>query len=204
MMRKIFIASAVAAVLCTPAISVSPALGHEFYGDTPFVLTANSETTQTFQLGSSDWIECSKLELTDSPESGPSPKLLLKMEKYTTCIYNHPSVSELVKTSTSGCALTLKSSPLKETFPLVEFAEGTLGLECSLRFKTTNCEIKIKEHTPLSEFGWENTDTVLGEYASVLFFRLKGMSYEVTTGCGSNGTNGEYHGSIPLQGVIIK
>ncbi len=205
-MRKIFV-SAVMTVLCAPAISATPAVGHEFYGDSPFALEAISNATQTFQLGSTDSLECSKLALTYSPALGASSKLALVVNSYGSagkCIFNHSSVSEGAMMGTTGCEFVLGSSMLKERFAN-NFIDGTLGLECTIGFETTSCGGRILKNSSLSEFGWENINTVLGLYDSELFFDLGGMHYEIVgTGCGSSGTSGEYHGSIQLEGVIVK
>jgi hypothetical protein len=212
MMRKIFVSAAATATLCSLALSVTPALGfHEFLGDRTSSETATSNTTQTFQLGPEDWVECAKFEIKYTPEIKLSSKLKVKLANYTTCVYNHPSESLIVQKSSTLCnTVTLKSSALKETFTN-EFAEGLASQECNLQFETTSCIVEIKEPAPqrlLTEFQWRNKDTIVGHYESLLLFRLEGMEYTIKTikgtGCGSSGTNGEYNGSIPLDGEIIK
>jgi hypothetical protein len=203
-MRKAFISVAVLAALGASAISSATALGHEFFGDSPFALEATSSATQIFQLGSSDSLECGKLALTYSPSSGALPNLALTIKSYEKCIFNHPFVSEKATLSTSGCEWVLKSFPLKEVSTKV-FNEGAANLECTLVFTTTHCQVKILKRTLLSEFQWENLNTVFGSYKSELLFQLTSVGYEITgTGCTSSGSGGEYRGSIPLPGVIIK
>jgi hypothetical protein len=208
MMRQLFASAAITAALCSLAISVAPALGYEFHGDRTTMVTAVSHTTQIFQLGASDWVECTELEAKFTPELTGSPKLKLKLTyPPSTCVYNHPSESQIVSETHENCPVALKSTALKKAFGK-EFDEGLLSLECNLRFKTrAGCEIAIKEHiTPLlSEFEWRDEDTVSGDYESHLLFRLEKMEYTVTgLGCGSSGTNGEYNGSIFLDGVIVE
>jgi hypothetical protein len=72
---------------------------------------------------------------------------------------------------------------------------------CTIEFQTLFCEGKVVGHSPLSEFLWTNLKTT-GTYESVLSFNLSAFSYEQT--CGENGTNGQYEGGIPLQGVVVK
>jgi hypothetical protein len=178
MVRKIFVSAAAMTVLCASGTSAAPAAAHEFYGDSPFVLEATSSATQTFRLGSSDSLECSKLALTYSPALGASSKLALAVKSYGRagkCIFNHPFVSEEAGMGTSGCAFVLKSSMLKEAFAN-NFIDGTSGLECTIGFETTHCGGRIVKNTSLSEFEWENIDTVLGSYESDLFFKLVGCT----------------------------
>ena len=177
---------------------------HAFLGDSPFALEATSSTTQTFQLGSSDSVECGKLTLRYSPPSSLATNLALTVKSYGECIFNHPFVSERATLLTSNCEWALKSLGLQEE-SLADFREGGVNLGCTLNFTTSKCQVEILQHSPLAEFRWENKDTVSGSYESELSFDLVQMPYKITnTGCTLTGSNGEYHGSIPLQGVIAK
>jgi hypothetical protein len=203
-MKRIFVPVAVMAVLCSLAISVAPALGHEFYGD----LTSPTEATTTapvFQVGSSGAVECSKIKMEVFPQIGPEQKLKLKMEEFTGCFYNH-NLKDETMTVSPKCPIVLKSTALAEEFTN-EFSEGRAKLECNLHFKGKGvCEIILKEPaTVLPEFAWRNTDTMSGHYESLLILRLEQLGYTITgSGCGSNGTNGEIDASVPVVGVIVK
>jgi hypothetical protein len=103
------------------------------------------------------------------------------------------------------CLVVLRSEALGELFTN-EFNEGFVSVECELHFKATSgCEAVIKDSTgPLHEFEWRDKDITYGSYESLLIFRLEKLEYTVGAGCGSSGTNGEYDGSISLDGVIVK
>lgn len=206
-MRKIFVSAAVTAAICSLAISVTPALGltHEFYGDTSSPTEATSSTAPVFQLGSSGWVECSKIKITADPTTVTEQKLKLKMEEFTTCSYNHNQTSDPVAVSPK-CPIVMKSTNLAEEFTN-EFSEGRAKLECNLHFTDASkkCEIVMKEPaTVVPEFAWRNTDTTFGHYESLLLLRLEKLTYTISSACGSNGTNGEIDYSIPIVGVIVK
>jgi lysophospholipase L1-like esterase len=174
----------------------------EFDGDSSS-LEATSTTTQTFQLGSSDWIECGKLTLKHRSPSA-STSLALTVKSYGGCIFNHPSVSEkATPTASSLCEWLLK------TFGLTEmranyFSNGGVDFDCTLSFTTSHCEVKLLPHSFLTEFQWEDVDTTFGSYESELSFDVTHIPYEVTgTGCTTSGSNGEYKGSIPVNGVTV-
>jgi lysophospholipase L1-like esterase len=185
---------------------------HAFYGDSSSTLEATSNSTQTFQLGSSDWMECGKLTLKYTPPSSTATSLPLAIKSYGECIFNHPSVSERATLlSTSGCEWILASLGLQEA-SFVSFREGSVDLTCTLTFSTSKCQVNVLKHSPLTEFRWENIEIIERAgivpgplYESELSFHLTQMPYEVTgTGCATTGSNGEYHGSIYLQGVAVK
>ena len=74
---------------------------------------------------------------------------------------------------------------------------------------TAKCKIVISEATAfLAQSKWRNTDLTSGHFESLLIFRLEKLSYTITeaegAGCGAGGTNGEYDGSMPIKGVIVK
>jgi hypothetical protein len=192
-------------VVYAMATWASPAVAHEFFGDSPFRLAGLSNVAQEFQLGSSDSLKCEKLEVEYSPASH-STQLALAIVKYEECKYTHSGTVESVGVGVNGCEYLLKSTSLIET-SANNFDEGTLGIECSavLAFETAHCGIQFPAQSPLSEFRWKNTNTASGLYASELFFRLSHITYKIIgTGCGSSGTNGEYHGTVELGGVIVK
>jgi lysophospholipase L1-like esterase len=177
---------------------------HAFLGDSPFALEATSSTTQTFQLGSSDSLECGKLTLRYSQPSSAATNLGLIIKSYGECIFNHPFVSERATLLTSSCEWVLKDLGLQEV-STNDFKEGGVNLGCTLNFTTSKCQINILQRSSLAEFQWENVDTASGSYESELSFHLSRMPYEVTpTACSATGSNGEYDGSILLQGVIVK
>jgi hypothetical protein len=203
MMRKIFVSATATAALCSLAISVAPALGLEFESEATFSETPSS-TAQVIQLGTSGWVECFKMTMTASPALGASTKLKAKLEKYTTCSYNHNEKGEPV--TVSNCLIVLESADLVELSE-EEFAEGHAKLNCNLKIThiVGVCEIKIEEPTTaLPEYAWTNINATLGHYESLIQFRLEKLKYTITgTGCGSSGINGEYEGSIPIKYVTI-
>lgn len=202
-MRKIFVSATIMAALCSLAFSAAPALGLEFESETSSPSETSSSTAQIIQLGTSGWVECLKMSMTASPELGASKKLKAKLEKYTTCSYNHNETAEVV--SVSNCLIVLESAALVELSE-EEFAEGHVKLNCKLKIEHVGgCEIVIEEPTTASrEYAWTNIDATLGRYESLLQFRLEKLKYTIKgTGCGSNGSNGEYEGSIPIKYVTI-
>jgi hypothetical protein len=183
----------------------SSAVAHEFFGDSPFRLTGVSTTAQEFQLGSSDNLKCAKLEVAYSPAS-KSTQLALAISKYEGCKYTHSGTGEEVGVGVNGCEYVLNGPSLEE-ISVNLFEEGKFGLECKavLAFETPHCDIQFPAQSPLSEYGWKNTDTTTGSFASELFFHATNVTYKIIgTGCGSGGTNGDYTGTVDVGGVIVK
>ncbi len=206
-MRKLFVSAAVTAAISSLAISVTPALGltHEFYGDTNTPTESFSSTAPVFQLGSSGWVECSKIKTAYDPSTTTEVKFKLKMEEFTTCSYNHNQTGDPVTVSPK-CPIVLQNTNLAEEFTN-EFDEGRGKLDCNLHFvdASKKCEIIIKEPaTVVPEFAWRNTDTTYGHYESLLLLRLEKLTYTISSACGSNGTNGEIDYSVPIVGEIVK
>ncbi len=204
-MRKTFVLAFATTALCSLAISAGPAFGHEFDGETSSPTT--TKTAQIIQLGS-NWVECDELETTASPASGLSSRLKIKWEKFTGCSYNYGLAGHPVIEIHKKCSVELTSTNLAEVFTN-EFDEGRAKPECIFQIVTAKCKIVISEPTAfLPEFEWRNTDLTSGHFESLLIFRLEKLSYTITeaegAGCGSSGTNGEYDGSMPIKGVIVK
>lgn len=204
-MRKTFVTATVTAAVCSLAISVAPALGQdsEFSSETLSTSETTSSTAQIFRVGTSGWVECAKIKLKSSPELGVSTTLKVKIESYTTCSYNHSLLSEVVTTIEPKCPVVLESELLEE-LSVTEFGEGLAKFHCTLKFFTSLCKVEFEEHLPaLPEFAWTNTNTTAGHFESLLKMRMEKLTYKISSGCGSNGTNGEWDGSIPIEHVIV-
>ena len=175
---------------------------HQFYGDSPFVLETTSHTTQIFQLGTGSWVECNKLTLYVSAPA-KATNLGLPVKSYGECIFNH-FISEIATSSSGSCEWLLKSFGVV-SFLAGIFKKGPVDFNCTLSFTTSSCHVTIPLQTQLKEYQWTNLNTVYGSYESELTFDVTHMSYEISGfGCGAPGTNGEYRGSIPLPGAIMK
>jgi hypothetical protein len=204
-MRKIFVWAAVTASLCSLAISVTPAFGHEFDSETASVITTKSNTAQIFWFGS-NWVECLTVEMEATPALGLSSRLKIKLKEYTGCVYNYSLKSHLVTVISPNCVVELANAGLVEVSKN-EFDGGLAKPECKFEIKTSACLILInKPTTTLPEFEWENTNTTSGHLESLLTFRLEKLEYTITGSpeCGSSGTAGEYDGSIPIDDMIVK
>jgi hypothetical protein len=206
MMKKIFVSATVMAALCSLAISVAPALGLEFEGETGSSKTS-STTAQIIKLGTSGWVECLKVKMKASPKAGAFTKLSTTLEEYTTCSYNHELKSESVETA-DACTIALESADLVELTE-EEFGEGRAKFTCTLEFEPVVgvCEVEIKGPTAAQpEYAWTNLDGTPGHYESLIHFRLENLKYTIKgTGCktSGSGSNGKYEGSIPIQYVTI-
>jgi hypothetical protein len=215
MMRKIFVSATVAAVLCSLAISVAPALGLEFEGEATYSRTS-STTAQIVHLGTylgnPRWVECAKMKTTAYPDVGPFTELEMTLEEYTTCSYNRELASEIVKPSMS-CGITLESADLVELAE-EEFGEGRAKFSCHLEFKNASgCKVEVEKSGGVAqpEYVWTNLDGESGHYESLIQLKLKNLEYRIkaVTGgvCKSSiigtSTNGEYDGSIPVQYATI-
>jgi hypothetical protein len=204
-MGKIFVWAAVTASLCSLAISVTPAFGHEFDSETVSLVTTKSNTAQIFWFGS-NWVECFTVEMEATPALGLSSRLKVKLKEYTGCVYNYSLKSHLVTFISPDCVVELASAGLVEVSKN-EFDGGFAKPECKFEIRTSVCEIVIKKPTTtLPEFEWENTNTTPGRFESLLTFRLEKLEYTITgpAECGSNGTDGEYDGAVPVDDMIVK
>jgi hypothetical protein len=205
MMRKLFVSATVMAALCSLTISVAPALGLEFEGETGSSKT-KSTTAQIIRLGTSGWVECLKMTMKASPKVGASTKLPVTLEEPTTCSYNHNLIDESV--TFSSCTIALESADLVELTE-EEFGEGRAKF-CTLYVEPvggTICEIEITAPTTaLPEYAWTNLDGTPGHYESLIHFKIENLKYTITgTGCKTNGSgsNGKYEGSIPIKYATI-
>jgi hypothetical protein len=206
MMRRIFVPAMIAVALCSLTIAVAPALGQdsEFSSETSLASETTSSTAQVIRLGTSGWVECLKIKLKASPTLGVSTTLKVKVESYTTCSYSHSLKSEAITTIEPKCPIVLESEFLEE-LSVTEFGEGLAKFHCELKITgAAGCKIVVKEPaTALPEFAWTNTNTTSGHYESLLKLRLEKLGYTISSGCGSNGTNGEYDVSVPIEHVIV-
>jgi hypothetical protein len=207
-MRKIFVLAMATAALCPLAISAEPALGFEFDSETALPSLVSSSTPLVIQLGASGWVECSSIELKTSPALGPQTELKVKMEGESFCSYedNTKMVGELILSSgvePPKCPLVLESAKLEELSAKL-FNEGLAELNCELKITTTaGCKITIEHGTFAREYEWDNLTTTLGNYESLLKLELKHLTYKISSGCGSNGTSGEFKVSLPVKHVIV-
>ena len=209
-MRKIFVSATITAALCSLAISVAPALGLEFEGETGSSLTS-STTAQIIHLGTSRWVECSKVKIKASPKVGSFTKLSTTLEEYPTCSYNRELASESVETM-DACTITLESADLVELTE-EEFGEGHAKFGCILEFDNVSgkgCKIEIeKPGAAVPEYVWTNLDGTPKHYESLIQLKLKNLEYKIEAFGGGvckssgSGSNGEYDGSIPIRYVTI-
>jgi hypothetical protein len=213
-MRKIFVSATVMVALCSLAISVAPALGLEFEEETGSS-TTSSTTAQIIHLGTylgtSRWVECSKVEINASPKVGSFTKLSTTLKEYPTCSYNRELTSESVETM-DACTITLESADLVELAE-EEFGEGRAKFGCTLEFDNVGgkgCKIEIyKPGAAVPEYVWTNLDGTPKHYESLIQLKLKNLEYKIEAFGGGvckssgSGSNGEYDGSIPIRYVTI-
>jgi hypothetical protein len=207
MMRKILVPATIAAALCSLSLSAAPALGFEFESETSSSTETTSSTDLVIQLGTSGSVECSPPKLESSPTLGSSDVLKVKIGEPSGCFFNDNAKGKSEGgTIKQSCPLILESTDLVEVSD-TEFAEGRAEFVCKLKFETSGsptCTVKLEKTTsPIREFEWYDTNNTLHHYESVLMIELKGMEYKISSGCGSNGTNGQLDLTAPIKYVVV-
>jgi hypothetical protein len=112
-------------------------------------------------------------------------------------------VGEPISAFEPKCPIFLESEKLEELSATL-FNEGLAELNCTLKITTkAGCKITVGPTSAVREYEWENTDLTTGDHESLLTLELKHVKYTISSGCGSNGTSGEFDVSIPIKQVIV-